>query len=108
MMDADDAERAFAALARMPHYHVVYRQFDRPDVILYSDGDSYTSAINHVGELISATTELDSVWIAQGAPTGCPLAHGDDGENEQLVDGFLTEVSGEEPFWEAASGDGNF
>jgi hypothetical protein len=42
------------------------------------------------------------VWIIQGEPLWCPLAHGDGiPEDEQATPGFLEQLIQQPPYWSA-------
>jgi hypothetical protein len=43
---------------------------------------------------------VQTVWIIQGEPLRCPLAHGDNiPADEQAVPGFLQHVVQQQPYW---------
>jgi len=89
-----------------PHYHVVA---ENPDgELICSDGFTWPSAQGFAADLVSpppgaAVYEpVQTVWIVQGAPVGCPLAHGDNvPADEQAVPGFLEHVVQQQPYWSA-------
>jgi hypothetical protein len=104
---ADWASRHHDELAGLPHYHVIAENHD--DEVIYSDGFTWASARGFAADLISPPAgapiyePVKAVWIIEGAPFGCPLAHGDDiPADEQATLGFLERVLlHQQPYWSA-------
>jgi hypothetical protein len=45
---------------------------------------------------------VQTVWIIQGEPLRCPLAHGDNiPADEKAAPGFLERVIQQQPYWSA-------
>lgn len=72
----------------------------------YTDAHQNVEALGHAANLIAPPVGstprrgLISVWIVEGQPRGCPLAHGDDdaGLNEGT---FLGSAMLQEPYWQS-------
>jgi hypothetical protein len=93
-------------LAALPHYHVVAENHDGE--LICSDGFTWPCAEGFAADLIAPTTSapiyepVQAVWIIQGDPLRCPLAHGDSiPEDEQVAPGFLEQVIQQRPYWSA-------
>lgn len=94
------------ALAALPHYHVIAENQD--DELIYSDGFDWRCAQGFAADLISPPAgapihePVKAVWIIQGDPFWCPLAHGDGiPADEQATPGFLEQVIQQQPYWSA-------
>ncbi|HME16205.1 MAG TPA: hypothetical protein VKG83_12295 [Mycobacterium sp.] len=94
------------ALAALPHYHVIAENHD--DELIYSDGFDWPCAQGFAADLISPPAgapihePVKAVWIIQGDPFWCPLAHGDGiPADEQATPGFLEQVIQQQPYWSA-------
>lgn len=106
-MDGDEVQRFRDQLAAMPHYHVVAQNHD--DEVIYSDGFTWPGACGFATDLIAppagaATPEvgLEAVWIVEGDPRRCPLAHGDGAaDDEQTATEFLERAIQQQPYWSA-------
>jgi hypothetical protein len=90
----------------LPHYHVIALNHDGE--LIYSDGFTWPSAQGFAADLISPPAgaaiyePVNAVWIIQGEPPGCPLAHGDEiPEDEQVAPGFLEQAIQQRPYWSA-------
>jgi hypothetical protein len=101
---ADWASRHHDELAGLPHYHVIAENHD--DEVIYSDGFTWPCARGFAADLISPPggapihEPVKAVWIIEGAPSWCPLAHGDDiPADEQATRGFLEQVMHQRPYW---------
>jgi hypothetical protein len=101
---AEWAGRHRDELAGLPHYHVIAENHD--DEVIYSDGFTWPCARGFAADLISPPggapihEPVKAVWIIEGAPSWCPLAHGDDiPADEQATRGFLEQVMHQRPYW---------
>ena len=88
---AGETSRHLRDVAAAPHYHV-----------------TWPSAQGFAADLISPPAgapvyePVQTVWIAQGEPLRCPLAHGDNiPADEEAVPGFLERVVQQQPYWSA-------
>jgi hypothetical protein len=102
----DEARRLRDELAALPHYHVVAQNHDWE--VIYSDGFTWPGALGFATDLITPTSDvapepgLEAVWIVEGDPTRCPLAHGDGVEdNEVAAQAFLEQATSQPPYWSA-------
>ena len=89
-----------------PHFHVIAENQDGE--LICSDGFTWPSAQGFAADLVSPPLgapvyePMQTVWIVEGAPVGCPLAHGDDiPADERAVPGFLERVVQQPPYWSA-------
>jgi hypothetical protein len=103
---ADSAGRHRDELAGLPHYHVIAENHD--DEVIYSDGFTWAGARGFAADLISPPAgapiyePVKAVWIIEGHPFRCPLAHGDGiPADEQATAGFLEQVLHQQPYWSA-------
>jgi len=103
---AEWAGRHLDELAGLPHYHVVAENHD--DEVIYSDGFTWARARGFAADLISPPAgapiyePVKAVWIIEGDPSSCPLAHGDDiPADEQAAPGFLEQLMHQQPYWSA-------
>jgi hypothetical protein len=86
-----------------PHFHVVAENQDGE--LIYSDGFTWPHAQGFAADLISPLAgtpvyePVQTVWIVEGAPVGCPLAHGDNIPAD--APGFLERVVQQQPYWSA-------
>ena len=101
---ADWAGRHHDELAGLPHYHVIAE--NQEGELICSDGFTWPSAQGFAADLISPPPgapvyePVQTVWIIQGEPLRCPLAHGDNiPADEQAVPGFLQHVVQQQPYW---------
>ena len=93
-------------LAGLPHYHVIAENYDNE--LIYSDGFTWARAQGFAADLIAPPAgapvpePVKTVWIIEGDPFRCPLAHGDDiPADEQPTPGFLDQVMQQQPYWSA-------
>jgi len=103
---AGDANRHLRDVAAAPHYHVIAQNHEGE--LIYSDGFSWPCAHGFAADLISPPAgaplyePVQTVWIVQGEPLWCPLAHGDNiPADEQAAPGFLDQVVQQQPYWSA-------
>ena len=103
---AGEAGRHLGSLDAAPHYHVIAE--NQAGELICSEGFSWPTAQGFAADLISPPPgapvyePVQTVWIVQGAPLRCPLAHGDNTPNdEQAVPGFLERVTQQQPYWSA-------
>jgi hypothetical protein len=103
---AEWAGRHRDELAGLPHYHVIAENHD--DEVIYSDGFTWAGARGFAADLISPPAgapihePVKAVWIIEGGPFWCPLAHGDGiPADEQAIPGFLEQVLHQQPYWSA-------
>ncbi|MGB8390482.1 hypothetical protein [Mycobacterium sp.] len=104
-MDKDETQRLRDQLAVLPHYHVVAQYHDYE--VVYSDGFTWPGAQGYAADLITpvlgAALEpgLEVVWIVEGNPKWCPLAHGDcAADDEQTAAEFLERaIQQQQPYW---------
>ena len=101
-----EASRHLRDSAAAPHYHVVAE--NQEGELICSDGSTWPSAQGFAADLISPPggapvyEPVQTVWIVQGEPLRCPLAHGDDiPADQQAVPGFLERVVQQQPYWSA-------
>jgi hypothetical protein len=107
MLDKDEAERLSDQLAALPHYHVVGQL--RDDEVNYSDVFTWPGAVGFAADLIAPPAGapqpgpgLEALWIVEGDPVWCPLAHGDGAEyDEQTAAEFLEQAMQQQPYWSA-------
>jgi hypothetical protein len=104
MADAKSRHRRDAVAT--PHYHVIAE--NQEGELICSDGFTWPSAQGFAADLISPPPgapvyePVQTVWIIQGEPLRCPLAHGDNiPADERAVPGFLEQVVQQEPYWSA-------
>ena len=88
------------------HYHVIAENHDGE--LIYSDGFTWPCAQGFAADLIAPAAgapihePVKAVWIIQGEPLWCPLAHGDGiPEDEQAAPGFLERAIQQRPYWSA-------
>ena len=93
-------------LAALPHYHVIAENHDGE--LIYSDAFTWPGAQGFAADLIAPPAgapihePVKAVWILQGEPLWCPLAHGDGiPEDEQAAPGFLEQAIQQRPYWSA-------
>ena len=103
---AGEANRHLRDVAAAPHYHVIAQNHEGE--LIYSDGFSWPCAHGFAADLISPPAgaplyePVQTVWIVQGEPLWCPLAHGDNiPADEQAAPGFLDQVVQQQPYWSA-------
>jgi hypothetical protein len=103
---AGEASRHLRDVAAAPHYHVIAE--NREGELICSDGFTWPSAQGFAADLISPPAgapvyePVQTVWIVQGEPLRCPLAHGDNvPADEEAVPGFLERVVQQQPYWSA-------
>jgi hypothetical protein len=87
-----------------PHFHVIAENQDGE--LICSDGFTWPSAHGFAADLVSPPPgapvyePMQTVWIVEGAPIGCPLAHGDNiPADEQAASAFLERVVQQPPYW---------
>lgn len=92
--------------AGLPHYHVIAENHDNE--LIYSDGFTWPCARGFAADLITPPTggpisePVTAVWIIEGDPFWCPLAHGDGiPADEQAAPGFLEQAIQHQPYWSA-------
>jgi hypothetical protein len=92
--------------AALPHYHVIAEIHD--DELICSDGFTWPGAHGFAADLISPPAgtvmnePVQAVWIIEGDPFRCPLAHGDAiPADEQAAMNFLDRVLEQQPYWSA-------
>ena len=88
------------------HYHVIAENHDGE--LIYSDGFTWPCAQGFAADLIAPAAgapihePVKAVWIIEGEPLWCPLAHGDGiPADEQAAPGFLEQVIQQQPYWSA-------
>ena len=93
-------------LAALPHYHVIAENHDGE--LIYSDAFTWPGAQGFAADLIAPPAgapihePVKAVWIIQGEPLWCPLAHGDGIlEDEQATPGFLEQLIQQPHYWSA-------
>jgi len=93
-------------VAAAPHYHVIAE--NQEGELICSDGFTWPGAQGFAADLISPPAgapvyePVQTVWIVQGEPLRCPLAHGDNVPvDEEAVPGFLQRVVQQQPYWSA-------
>ena len=93
-------------VAAAPHYHVIAE--NQEGELICSDGFTWPGAQGFAADLISPPAgtpiyePVQTVWIVQGEPLRCPLAHGDNVPvDEDAVPGFLERVVQQQPYWSA-------
>src|ERR1700744_1214325 len=103
---AGEAGRHPRDLDAAPHYHVIGK--NQAGELIYSDGFAWPTAQGFAADLVSPPPgapvyePVQTVWIVEGAPVGCPLAHGGDiPADAQAVPGFLERVVQRPPYWSA-------
>ena len=103
---AGEASRHQRDVAAAPHYHVIAE--NQEGELICSDGLTWPSAQGFAADLISPPAgapvyePVQTVWIVQGEPLRCPLAHGDNVPvDEEAVPGFLDRVVQQQPYWSA-------
>jgi hypothetical protein len=103
---AGEAGRHRRDAAAAPHYHVIAE--NQEGELICSDGFTFPSAQGFAADLIAPPPgspvyePVHTVWIIQGEPLRCPLAHGDNiPADEQAVPGFLEHVVQQQPYWSA-------
>ncbi|HXO82129.1 MAG TPA: hypothetical protein VN856_19840 [Mycobacterium sp.] len=103
---AGEAGRHLRGLDAAPHYHVIAE--NQAGELICSDGFAWPTAQGFAADLISPPPgapvyePVQTVWIVQGEPLRCPLAHGDNTpDDEQAAAGFLERVLQQPPFWSA-------
>ena len=86
------------------HYHVIGENHDGE--VIYSDGFTWPCAQGFAADLIAPPAgapihePVKAVWIIEGEPLWCPLAHGDGiPADEQAAPGFLEQVIQQQPYW---------
>ena len=91
-------------LAGLPHYHVIAENHD--DELIYSDGFTWPCARGFAADLITPlagapiSEPVKTVWIIEGDPFWCPLAHGDGiPADEQATPGFLEQAIRQQLYW---------
>jgi hypothetical protein len=91
-------------LAGLPHYHVIAENHD--DELIYSDGFTWPRAQGFAADLIRPPAgapvyePVKAVWIIEGDPSWCPLAHGDGiPADEQATRRFLEQALLQQPYW---------
>ena len=101
-----EASRHLRDLAAAPHYHVIAQNHEGE--LICSDGFTWPGAHGFAADLISPPAgapvyePVQTVWIVQGEPLSCPLAHGDNiPADEQAASGFLERVVQQQPYWSA-------
>jgi hypothetical protein len=89
-----------------PHFHVIAENLDGE--LICSDGFTWPAAHGFAADLVSPPPgapvyePVQTVWIVEGAPVGCPLAHGDNiPADERAAPGFLGRAVQQPPFWSA-------
>jgi hypothetical protein len=92
--------------AGVPHYHVIAENHDNE--VIYSDGFTWPCARGFAADLIAPPAgapiyePVKAVWIIEGDPFRCPLAHGDGiPADEQAALGFLEQTTQQQPYWSA-------
>jgi hypothetical protein len=105
-MGDHDAHRLADKLAGLPHFHVVAQ--NRNNEVIYSDGLTWPGAEGFAMDLISPPpgapvpeVEVEAVWIIEGDPRWCALAHGDDAAaiDEEAVADYLERLTQQPPYW---------
>jgi hypothetical protein len=103
---AGEASRHQRDVAAAPHYHVIAE--NQEGELICSDGFTWPGAQGFAADLISPPAgapvyePVQTVWIVQGEPKRCPLAHGDNVPvDEEAVPGFLDRVVQQQPYWSA-------
>ena len=103
---AGEASRHQRDVAAAPHYHVIAE--NQEGELICSDGFTWPSAQGFAADLISPPAgapvyePVQTVWIVQGEPLRCPLAHGDNVPvDEEAVPRFLDRVVQQQPYWSA-------
>jgi len=103
---AGEANRHLRDLAAATHYHVIAQNHEGE--LICSDAFTWPCAHGFAADLISPPAgapvyePVQTVWIVQGEPLRCPLAHGDNiPADEQAVPGFLDQVVQQQPYWSA-------
>jgi|HubBroStandDraft_5_1064220.scaffolds.fasta_scaffold793277_2 hypothetical protein len=103
---ADEASPHLRDMPAAPHYHVIAE--NQEGELICSDGFTWPSAQGFAADLISPPAgtpiyePVQTVWIVQGEPLRCPLAHGDNVPgDEDAVPGFLDRVVQQQPYWPA-------
>jgi len=103
---AGEASRHLRDVAAAPHYHVIAE--NQEGELICSDGLTWPSAQGFAADLISPPggapvyEPVQTVWIVQGEPARCPLAHGDSiPADERAVPRFLDQVVQQQPYWSA-------
>ena len=103
---AGEAGRHLRDVEAAPHYHVIAE--NQEGELICSDGFAWPTAQGFAADLISPPPgapvyePVQTVWIVQGEPLRCPLAHGDDVPvDAQAVPGFLDRVVQQQPYWSA-------
>lgn len=103
---AEGTSRHRDELTALPHYHVIAENQD--DELIYSDGFDWPCAEGFAADLISPLAgapihePMKAVWIVQGNPSWCPLAHGDGiPADEEAAQGFLEQAIRQQPYWSA-------
>ena len=103
---AGEASRHLRDLAAATHYHVIAQ--NQEGELICSDGFTWPRAHGFAADLISPTAgapvyePVQTVWIVQGEPLSCPLAHGDNvPADEHAAAGFLEQVFQQQPYWSA-------
>jgi hypothetical protein len=88
------------------HFHVIAENQDGE--LICSDGFTWPHAHGFATDLISPPggvpvyEPVRTVWIVEGAPVGCPLAHGDNiPADEEAVPGFVERAVQQPPYWSA-------
>ena len=101
---AEGVGRQRDELAVLPHYHVIAENQD--DELIYSDGFTWPCAQGFAADLIAPppgapiSEPVKAVWIIQGDPLWCPLAHGDGiPADEQAAPEFLEQAIQQQPYW---------
>ncbi len=99
-----EASRHREQLAGLPHYHVIAENHDGE--LIYSDGFTWPRAHGFAADLIAPpagapiSEPVKAVWIIEGDPSRCPLAHGDGiPADEQATPDFLHQAIQQQPYW---------
>jgi hypothetical protein len=99
-----EASRHREQLAGLPHYHVIAENHDGE--LIYSDGFTWPCAHGFAADLIAPpagapiSEPVKAVWIIEGDPSCCPLAHGDGiPADEQATPDFLHQAIQQQPYW---------
>jgi hypothetical protein len=102
---AEWAGRHRDELAGLPQYHVIAENHTMKS---FTATGSPGRARGFAADLISPPggapihEPVKAVWIIEGDPFWCPLAHGDGiPADEQATPGFLEQVMHQQPYWSA-------
>jgi hypothetical protein len=90
-------------LTALPHYHVIA---ENDDEVICSDAFTWPCAQAFAADLISPPggapvyEPVKAIWIIEGGPSWCPLAHGDGiPADDEAAAGFLQEALQRQPYW---------